>query len=572
MKNKKALALAISALLAGNIFFPSFATMAKSSSNSDSGETSANDAAMYYYLRRSAGGEMGNETGGIDSVIQGALSMFGGIPIGNNIKYTFSYNGLKAVVACMSTNQKPEAYSSATFTCYCHVPGGKCSFVDSSNPMALLSGAVGAGVGIKTVEFSEGGSKTESFTFRTEKMVCPNSEEAKKNEKGTVSSKTEDTKKDEGTTDKKDNPDLKPTKEAPCGFEITGDGEKKAIQKVPKYGMASASITASVYDGNSALDSNNITGGFQAATDGWQDPTGTGLDGSDPLPTDGVKTFSGGDPHALDGENPENLIDDSKYNLPSDSTSGSGSGINWNDAINRLLDDGDDSFNIADDDWSTSNGWDGEDDLSEYLNGVTDADGFESGGTIDDLLGLDEAFSEDGFNSSDDLDETVLFDTDGAGIADSDAGNVSEADRLNGADEMFNDVSDEQLLEMLRQQLSGGGSSNQLGLGSGSDSSALGLSQFANSLFGNDAQNIRNNTSSEQDLYDLARKYLAQMGFTDRDITHGKSYVKNSAWTEPDLAWDFNRITTLIKKKKIKTSNTSSNSNSSQRRTTNNRK
>ena len=36
------------------------------------------------------------------------------------------------------------------------------------------------------------------------------------------------------------------------------------------------------------------------------------------------------------------------------------------------------------------------------------------------------------------------------------------------------------------------------------------------------------------------------------DLRRGKNYDPNSAYTEPNAAWDMNRITTLLTNKKIK--------------------
>ena len=71
-------------------------------------------------------------------------------------------------------------------------------------------------------------------------------------------------------------------------------------------------------------------------------------------------------------------------------------------------------------------------------------------------------------------------------------------------------------------------------------------------LLGNNSiNNARKGTASDQELYDIAKKWLLANGFTMNDIRNGKNYDANSAYTEPTVAWDMNRITTLLKGRKI---------------------
>ena len=72
------------------------------------------------------------------------------------------------------------------------------------------------------------------------------------------------------------------------------------------------------------------------------------------------------------------------------------------------------------------------------------------------------------------------------------------------------------------------------------------------STFGlDDSSSVKKNTMSPQDMYKVAAKVLKKYGYTDEDIAKGTNYDGNSAYSQPDAAWDFNRITTLQKSFKI---------------------
>lgn len=67
------------------------------------------------------------------------------------------------------------------------------------------------------------------------------------------------------------------------------------------------------------------------------------------------------------------------------------------------------------------------------------------------------------------------------------------------------------------------------------------------------AEDIRKETMTPQQMYDEAAKILKALGYTDEDIIKGNNYDKESAYTEPEKAWDLNRITTMRKNFKIDT-------------------
>lgn len=81
-----------------------------------------------------------------------------------------------------------------------------------------------------------------------------------------------------------------------------------------------------------------------------------------------------------------------------------------------------------------------------------------------------------------------------------------------------------------------------------------GLLAAIRSTFGlKSSEDIRKDTMTPQQMYDIAAKILKELGYTDADIALGRNYDKDSAYTEPDKAWDMNRITTMQKNFKIDT-------------------
>ena len=91
------------------------------------------------------------------------------------------------------------------------------------------------------------------------------------------------------------------------------------------------------------------------------------------------------------------------------------------------------------------------------------------------------------------------------------------------------------------------------------------LAKKTSSLFVD--ENSPNDISTNQDLYDIAKKLLISSGLSLDDIKKGKNYDKGSAYSEPTDAWDLNRITTLMSSKKIKLDNNSNNLNQANKTT-----
>lgn len=65
------------------------------------------------------------------------------------------------------------------------------------------------------------------------------------------------------------------------------------------------------------------------------------------------------------------------------------------------------------------------------------------------------------------------------------------------------------------------------------------------------SEDVRKDTMTPQQMFDAAHKILNELGYTDEQLAKGENYDKDSAYTEPDKAWDMNRITTLQKNFKI---------------------
>ena len=59
-------------------------------------------------------------------------------------------------------------------------------------------------------------------------------------------------------------------------------------------------------------------------------------------------------------------------------------------------------------------------------------------------------------------------------------------------------------------------------------------------------------TMTEQDMFAMAKKLLMASGYDINSLLAGKNYDGGSAYTEPNNAWDMNRITKLLNEGKVK--------------------
>ena len=247
------------------------------------------------------------------------------------------------------------------------------------------------------------------------------------------------------------------------------------------------------------------------------------------------------------------------------STNGSsGSGTDYGDLIDDLLNDNN-SYNSGNNDWASSNGdTDGTSNLDDYFNGLGDESESLPDYLTDDILGVDadllgmEAVDTDGDGVADSVQlengETVSPDEYMAVKAD-----TADGDSYYGYDQSGSAASDDDLYNgglSLQDFLNSVGGLNENGddrLNGLSDNNSLAdriknlINEKTDTSSGNGDQSM-----TEQQLFDMAKKLLMANGMSVDDIAKGKNYDKDSAYTEPVNAWDMNRITTLLKAKKIK--------------------
>ncbi len=266
-------------------------------------------------------------------------------------------------------------------------------------------------------------------------------------------------------------------------------------------------------------------------------------------------------------------VDDTLGNL------GDGSGTSYKDYIDNALGDALDSFNADDSDWADSGaGNSGESSLDDYFNGIDYDDNDVPGGLTDDVLGVgydiygedepaegDVRYAEgDGSGDGEIVAEGEYSEgeggQDGVYVAYADGEGDAGSGSGSGGSGSSSGYSD--LASLYAAGLGGldgvsasanGDSSNSGLLGgiTAADESSLG--KRLRQLAGGDASVISNTsaTASDQELFDLAKNMLLSKGINIEDMRRGTNYAPNSAWTDPTLAWDFNRITTLLKKHKI---------------------
>ena len=325
-------------------------------------------------------------------------------------------------------------------------------------------------------------------------------------------------------------------------------------------------------------------------TDGpTNQPKGEGLPGTHTNTPEGEGGEKGGIPEQLPDDGKDKINTDigdtdidkgvkGNTNLPDQGFSKDPSKT-YSDLINDLLDDNrNDSYNSTDPNWAWSNPSGGNSgnsssdsenfpNLDDYFNGTANNDNIPSGLTTDDtgLAGIDDGqggvYGYDngdggvtgdggvyGGSESGDANSDVNLDYIPAGnnYYGVDAGGSNSSGKLGDWDAMPEAY--QQGLEALGDSLNGD-NSNLLGDMTGANSFGDKLGGFLgnNKILGNN----RAGTASDQNLYDMAKKWLLANGYSADDIANGRNYDANSAYTEPSVAWDMNRITTLLKGKKI---------------------
>ena len=227
-----------------------------------------------------------------------------------------------------------------------------------------------------------------------------------------------------------------------------------------------------------------------------------------------------------------------------------------NDNYKNLLDDlldysnkNTDPYNSSDTDWINSNGGNsGDGNLDDWFSGVPENEEVPTDMTTDDT-GVDDILTNNAGSYQGDVYETnpdyqdVVLDYNG-GDNDGMSSSVLPMDNL---DQAFQDGLN--ALSGNDYELNGD-NSNLLGsMDASSKDGSLG--DKLKMLLGDTNGNTKRGTASDQELYDIEKKWLLANGFTMADIRSGKNYDANSAYTEPTVAWDMNRITTLLKGRKI---------------------
>ncbi len=260
--------------------------------------------------------------------------------------------------------------------------------------------------------------------------------------------------------------------------------------------------------------------------------------------------------------------------LNSSSSGYNGSGSSYGDYMDRALGDLADAFNSSDDDWTNSNnGNTGESLLDDYFNGVEYDNQDIPGGLTNDLLGVGDAiFTEEAVDNlverygedGEELPEGGLlasvdengFVAYGANEQAPEGGFNSQDDGVFGLVDLASAYQDGIAgLDGLRNN-NGMNSSNNNLLGNIDGNNQSNLSKRLRQLIGGDDSAIAAAaTASDQELFDMAKQMLLSNGLNLDDIRRGRNYSPNSAWTDPTLAWDFNRIPSLLRRHRINLTN-----------------
>ena len=352
-----------------------------------------------------------------------------------------------------------------------------------------------------------------------------------------------------------------------------------------------ASISANVYDGTSTMGE-DVFGSFADFEKMIKDIEALGESGQEYLQKMEDYKFSyGGGDTSIDVNsslsdaiyNSDNKKFDGSGNYNGDYNGGDYSGSTGDyssGSLNDMYGDGDDSFNSEGADWNSSNS-DGNlegTDTDSYFNSSNNysIDGVNVGGLTNDILGIgDNTFSTSGygdneFNSSngmDGIDGNVsdlagLSTTNEAGVPGyyDNQGNFVPYDK--DAYKKFQEINAERIkngqepltwAEFMQQYYGGGtnGFGNEYGQtgrnGSSLSSTIESLKDKIASILGGE----KVATMTEQQMFDAAKKFLLANGYSLDELLKGANYDGGSVYTEPQYAWDMNRITKLIKLNKI---------------------
>lgn len=268
-----------------------------------------------------------------------------------------------------------------------------------------------------------------------------------------------------------------------------------------------------------------------------------------------------------DGTCKTTTVPDPKRKTPQNNEGSSSSRTDYSKLLDDLLNDN--GYNSGNNSWANSGSGDS-DNIDDYFNGVADGNEDLPTNMTDDLLGVDDYLNGDDTDGvADDLigdggedgdgEDGVSDDAYGDDYGDYDGGDGSAYygdEDYDGGDEnsygALGDLYEDGLagLDGTDTSANGNGDLNSLlGTIDGKGSLADKFKALMNGGTGDDGNG--GSTATAQELYDIAKKMLMANGMSLQDILNGKNYDANSAYTEPAMAWDMNRITTLIKAKKI---------------------
>lgn len=243
------------------------------------------------------------------------------------------------------------------------------------------------------------------------------------------------------------------------------------------------------------------------------------------------------------------------------SFSGNGSSQNSSEfgkTINNILGDNGKSYNSGSNDWAKSNGGDSGSPVSDFLgekgSSIIGGNSASNNGTAlgGNYFG-NNSYNIEG-NSSSTLDGLTgdLFGTNNKDFASFDGDNMfAQGNETNNNIYGANGF-DESTFQKVLGQLGINEKENEDSLlagainGNGSllNDVVSGVSQ----ILGGEAVA----TMTEQDMFDMAKKLLVASGYNISSLLSGKNYDGGSAYTEPDNAWDMNRMTKLLSNGKIK--------------------
>lgn len=532
--NKKAIALLLSSLFFSQLFFVPYTSAGTRAQNEHEGRVIHKPDGGKTTYDKGERAPDSVEAGKNDPIGSALLGMMGGIPIGKTVSYIFQFSGIRSFPVCATSNGAPEVGDNVKAICYnTPMPGVK------SHPV----------VNFTMFDTEDGGAKSNSMNFSTEAML----------------------------------------------FSSTGESRKIT-------GTLTTQINADVYQGSTGLSGGSGITGFGDNQWGWSN-------GIAPGNNDSLSSWKNQDVTAEDactkygvacGKSQEEADKEmcSKYNVNCgdsnkntfskeavdranktgdicgslgnafcgsqsppkanqvDWKSGKGIGSQVGDLLNDTK-NGNGSFSSSDNDWMNANGGGkGEKNLDGFFGNDNsfNSPGDYPNGLTTDSFGLDGGEADKNgdlplFNSSG-VDTYGKAGYNPADFANEDGNFVNDADF--GADYGNNNFSDI-LQDTLNDGLNKGGS-----LFEDTDKSNS-LAGMIHNLLSGDENGLNTNndksTLSNQDLFDIAKRLLLESGLTEDDILKGVNYDKDSAYTEPKVAWDFNRMTTLLKGRKVKFDN-----------------